>query len=92
MAVPLFKSGRLFDFFAVRFQHGPCHAAAGAAVHHRTVPVLNASLLVHDIRRAAANGIARHGEFLEIPCDRLTAATLLTLPRNEVFAARIESD
>jgi hypothetical protein len=32
--------------FAVRFQHGFCHAAAGAAVHLRATPVLKASPFV----------------------------------------------
>ncbi|MDR6492751.1 hypothetical protein J2797_002646 [Paraburkholderia terricola] len=30
--------------FAVRSQHGFCHAAAGAAIHLRATPVLKASL------------------------------------------------
>jgi hypothetical protein len=28
---------------AIRFQHGFCHAAAGAAIHLRATPVLKAS-------------------------------------------------
>jgi hypothetical protein len=31
------------SMFAIRIQHGFCHAAAGAAIHLRATPVLKAS-------------------------------------------------
>lgn len=49
-AVPLKKYGRLIGVcstFAVRLQHGFCHAAVGAAFHPRAMPVLKVFLVRH---------------------------------------------
>jgi hypothetical protein len=48
--------------FAVRFRHGFCHAAAGAAIHLRATPVLKASVYTAQLFKRAAATLELSGQ------------------------------
>jgi hypothetical protein len=55
--------------FAVRSQHGFCHAAAGAAIHLRATPVLKA--FPFDTRAREVRGIAPATSIKFIPLRKI---------------------